>query len=179
MVFYQGKKVSPGKNLFYEEKLFSLRHYTLTLCFFLGTWFIGHSQSSTSAIFHAGTIPSDFAFQFLPGASSCADTLTINIPPGDFVSSIDVSYEMISPSFGFGMLSDQVSWIYCPTTGIGEAAVTNGPPIQSSGTYIYSRTGLTMANGFHPTGELKFEMHAGRKQDLAGVNCDATVGLYR
>jgi hypothetical protein len=104
-----------------------------------------------------GDISSDDAFTSLPGTSACLATLSLTIPSGDWIDSVDVYYEMTAT--GGGYMSEQRSWLYSPSTGLGEAGINNGSG-GSSGTFTYSRNSLSFANT--GVGTVDFEMHAGR-----------------
>src|SRR5690606_24946904 len=64
-------------------------------------------------------------------------------------------------------MSEQTSLLYSPNTLTGEAVITDGVG-SSAGTYSYSRSGLTFANG--ATDTVLIEMHAGRS--YGGSGCD-------
>lgn len=99
----------------------------------------------------------------------CADTITINIPPGDLVTSVDVVYDMTS--LGFHWMAEQFSYLECATTGIKEASLSNGAG-SSPGTFSYTRSGLNIANGISATGELKFVLHGFRTFSAADPTCN-------
>ncbi len=123
-----------------------------------------YSQSvSTSTTYTVGNIDTEFAGAFnqdTSNESACAGLLNVSIPAGRFVTSIDVAYQ--GQALGGGWLSEQFSYLECVTTGTKEDDVSNGPPINTTGTFNYNRTGLTIANGTVPTGGLDFKLHAFR-----------------
>ncbi len=111
------------------------------------------------------TTSTDRAFTAIPGASTCPSTVTVNIPTGYVIDSVSTIYDM--SAVGGGWMSEQVSWVNCPTTGVGEGSVYNGTG-NSTGTINYSRSGLTFANS--ASGAVDFELHAGRT--YGGAGCD-------
>ncbi|MEW5676413.1 T9SS type A sorting domain-containing protein [Flavobacterium enshiense] len=99
--------------------------------------------------------------------SSCSGALTINVPTGYVIGSTDVSYTMTTASNGW--MSEQRSLLVCTTNTTPEAAVASGAG-NSTGSYSYNRTGLSLANGL--TGNVNFELRAWRT--YGGSGCDAT-----
>jgi len=115
----------------------------------------------------AGEVSTDFDFQALPGASTCPGTLSVTIPAGNIVDSVTTFYDMTAG--GGAYMSEQTSWLYSPTVGAGEAALSEGVGF-SAGTMSYNRTGISFANT--ATGTVDFELHAGRT--WGGAGCDNT-----
>ena len=115
----------------------------------------------------SGDISSDRSFTSIPGTSSCPATLSLTIPSGDWIDSVDVYYEMTTASDGW--MSEQRSWLYSPTTGQGEGSLISGSG-NAGGTLSYSRDGLSFANT--GVGTVDFEMHAGRT--YGGSGCGTT-----
>ena len=118
----------------------------------------------------AAEISTDFDFTALPGTSACPGTLSVTIPAGNVIDSVTTFYDM--SAVGGGWMAEQVSWLYSPTVGAGEAAVSNGAG-NSTGTINYNRTGLSFAN--FAAGTVDFELHAGRL--YGGAGCDNTFNL--
>ena len=118
----------------------------------------------------AAEISTDFDFTALPGTSACPGTLSVTIPAGNVIDSVTTFYDM--SAVGGGWMAEQVSWLYSPTVGAGEAAVSNGAG-NSTGTINYNRTGLSFAN--FAAGTVDFELHAGRS--YGGAGCDNTFNL--
>ncbi|MGK0406328.1 MAG: hypothetical protein ACJAZH_000138, partial [Roseivirga sp.] len=118
----------------------------------------------------SGDIDTDRSFTSIPGTSSCPATLSLTIPSGDWIDSVDVYYEMTAPGSGGGYMSEQRSWLYSPSTGLGEASINNGSG-SSSGTLAYSRNSLSFANT--GVGTVDFEMHAGRS--WGGSGCATSI----
>ena len=118
----------------------------------------------------AAEISTDFDFQALPGTSACPGALSVTIPAGNVIDSVTTFYDM--SAVGGGWMAEQVSWLYSPTVGAGEAATSNGAG-NSTGTINYNRTGLSFAN--FASGTVDFELHAGRS--YGGAGCDNTFNL--
>lgn len=128
------------------------------------------NQGSVSATYQSGDLPTDYGFQSLPGVSTCPGVLSVNIPPGATITSVDVEYKMTARNWGY--MSEQRSWLRCTSPGgNGETAIVQGAG-NTSGTFIYSRTGLTIANGVVGGGTITFELHAGRT--WGGYGCNTT-----
>jgi PKD repeat protein len=125
-------------------------------------------QQSTTATYTAGDIPTDFAFQSLPGQSTCPGVLVVTIPPGAVILSIDVSYQMTAQNVGW--MSEQRSQLRCVSPGgASETTLALGTG-NSEGVFIYNRTGLDIANGVSGGGNIVFELHAGRTWGGSGCN---------
>ena len=141
------------------KKLYSIIILAVSLLVTSSAW----SQGSVTATYSTGDISTDRSFTSIPGTSSCPGLLDVVIPAGNIVASVDVSYDMYAD--GAGWMSEQRSWLYCSTTTNGEAAISSGSG-DAGGTYNYSRTGLTIADG--ASGTVSFEMHAGRSYGGSG-----------
>ena len=88
----------------------------------LGTLPEAQAQSA-SATYTAGIIPTN-DFSYSPACNGAATPLTVNIPPGALVTSVNVSYTMEAlPPPGNGWVSEQRSRLFCQQTATGE----NGP----------------------------------------------------
>lgn len=127
-------------------------------------------QCPTGAIcgtYTSGDIDTDFGFRNTSGTSTCAGSMVLNIPAGDWIDSVDVYYDM--SAVGGGWMAEQISWLYSPTSGTGESSVSNGSG-NSTGTISYNRNGLTFAN--QATGAVTIELHAGRS--YGGSGCGST-----
>lgn len=127
-----------------------------------------------SAVYVSGNLPTEFdnAPTLTDDTFGCTDTLTVNIPPGNYVTSVDVYYEM--EAFGTGFISDQESYLECLSTGNKETSVISGPNLNNNGVQSYQRTGLTIANGTSATGEVSFFLH-GFRTFTAFPNCGGNV----
>ncbi len=145
-----------------------LLHHAITtfaLCLNIGLLW-GQSSSST---YNSGDISTgDGAY-----SASCngpLTTLVVTIPAGANVTGVDVSYDMTAQAGAW--MSEQRSQIYCQETGNDEGGDISGSGT-SAGTYNYSRTGLSLANGVSATGTLTFEMRAYRTWTSVG-GCNTT-----
>jgi hypothetical protein len=107
-------------------------------------------------IYTDGDIETDYQSPWV-GPSTCPGVMTVNVPAGQWITGIDVSYNMTAQNGAW--MSEQRSKIYSPTMGAGEADYAAGAGT-AAGTFSYSRTGLTFANGAQ--GEVVFHMDAGR-----------------
>ncbi len=96
---------------------------------------------------------------------------TVNIPVDATITSVDVEYEMTALGGAAEYLDvEQRSELRCNSTGgINEGTLYNGSG-NVAGTYTYSRTGLTIANGVTGGGNIDFELHAGRTYGGSGCN---------
>lgn len=125
---------------------------------------------SASATYTNGNISTDGTFISLPGSSRCPGTLTVNLPLGAVITSVDVEYDM--NALNQGWLSEQRSQLRCVSAGgVGEATITNGSG-DYQGTQSYSRTGLNIANGVNGGGDIEFELHAGRTWPSYSTGCN-------
>jgi hypothetical protein len=113
-----------------------------------------------------GDIPTDYQNPWV-GPSSCPVSMFFDVPAGNMVTGIDVSYDMTA--HGGAWMSEQRSALYSPTVGAGEAAYATGAD-DLAGTFSYDRAGLTFANG--ATGTLEIEMHAGRTYGTFPDGCN-------
>ncbi|MBU4539200.1 MAG: T9SS type A sorting domain-containing protein [Weeksellaceae bacterium] len=100
-------------------------------------------------------------------SSSCPGILTISVPEGYKIKSTSVSYSMSAINGGY--MAEQVSLLACQNNGETETSVSAGSGF-SGGTYTYSRTGLSLANGL--TGDVTFQLRAWRLWGESG--CDTT-----
>lgn len=126
------------------------------------------TDASSSAIYTSGDISTDRSFTSATGSSSCPGTLVVTIPAGAEITSVDVSYAMTARNWGW--MSEQRSQLRCVSPGgVSEAQLFQGSGT-SGGTYNYSRTGLTIANGVTGGGDVIFELHAGRTWGGSGCS---------
>lgn len=125
-------------------------------------------SQSASAIYTAGDIPTDFSFQSLPGQSSCPGMLTVTIPAGAVIDSVDVYYEMTAQNWGW--MSEQRSQLRCVSPGGTAETILYQGVGNTEGTMVYNRTGLDIANGVTGGGDIAFELHAGRTWGGSGCN---------
>lgn len=102
----------------------------------------------------------------ITSTTNCPATLSISVPAGYKIKSTAVSYTMSTVADGW--MSEQNSLLVCSTSGTSESAVTTGSG-NTSGTYSYNRSGLTIANAL--SGNVNFEMRAWRT--YGGSDCSA------
>lgn len=115
-----------------------------------------------------GDINTDLSvFPLTTSTTSCPGTLTVNVPTGYQIGSVDVSYSMTAA--GNGWMNEQRSLLVCTNNNASEATVTSGVG-STTGTYSYNRTGLSIANGL--TGNVNFVLRAWRTYGDSG--CAAT-----
>jgi PKD repeat protein len=125
-------------------------------------------QQSVTETYTGGDIPTDFGFQSLPGQSACPGALTVTIPTGAVISSVDVSYQMTALNIGW--MSEQRTQLRCISSGgTSEATLIQGAG-DIEGVFTYNRTGLDIANGVSGGGDIVFELHAGRTWGGSGCN---------
>ncbi|MBE0637825.1 MAG: PKD domain-containing protein [Bacteroidales bacterium] len=123
---------------------------------------------SSSGTYTAGDISTDYNFQSLPGSSSCPGSLTVTIPAGAEITSVDVSYQMTARNNGWK--SEQRSQLRCVSPGGTSESVLFSGTGNSTGAQAYNRTGLTIANGVTGGGNIQFQLHAGRTWGGSGCN---------
>ena len=117
--------------------------------------------SLNTATYSSGDISTEFAFPtFGTSFSACSDTLSITIPTGNFITGVNISYDMTAPAAGGGYMSEQQSYVFEANSGNTEPAFYTG--VGTGGTYSYNRTGITAFNGVSSTGQLDFVMNAFR-----------------
>jgi len=124
---------------------------------------------SVTATYSAGDIPTTLNTSVTTGSRALEPgLLTVTIPVGSVITSVNVVYNMTATSLGY--MSEQRSFIRCTSTlGTDESAVYSGGG-NSSGTYAYNRTNLTIANNVSGGGNIQFELHAFRIYGASGSN---------
>lgn len=148
-------------------KPLSLSLLTTFLCLNLNL----HAQQD-SAKYTSGNLSTWFTnvIELTDDSFGCTDTLTVTIPAGNYVTSVDVYYSM--EALGAGFVSDQGSYLECLSTNTSESAISFGDQgWDSIGVYTYARTGLTIANGTSATGEIDFFLHAFRNANFFPAQC--------
>ena len=94
---------------------------------------------------------------------NCTDSLRVTIPPGNYITSVDVFYDMEASLAGNGWVSEQGSYLELTNTGVKEAAVSFGDANwDSAGVFSYARIGITDFNGLSISGNLDFFLHVFR-----------------
>jgi hypothetical protein len=122
-------------------------------------------QLTTSTTYTAGDIGVDAGFQIASQSSTCPGALTVNIPLGATVSSVDVVYDFEAIPASGAYKSYQLSQLRCVSAGgINEGALSSFPDDWTTGVLTYARTSLTIANGVVGGGDIMFELHAGTTQ---------------
>jgi hypothetical protein len=120
-------------------------------------------QNSASATYSGGNVTLTYQMDDPqpPANSQNALPLTINLPIGARITSIDVEYDI--HSFGAYDCASPRSYLKCTSTGgyngsyessMASVAYQNSPV-----TIHYSRTGLDLANSFFGGGDINFELH--------------------
>ena len=126
-------------------------------------------RASASSTYTLGDIETDRGFTTVSQSSSCPGSLTVTIPSGAIITSVDVAYDMTA--LANASISQQRSQLRCVSPGgTSELSVYEGVG-NSNGTYSYSRSGLDIANGVSGGGDIEFELHAGRTSN--GNGCKA------
>ena len=117
-----------------------------------------------------GDIPSTYNTNVTTGSSAVEPgVLTVNVPEGAIITSVDVEYKITSQ--GGGWMSEQRSFLRVTTEGgTTENIVTSGPSQNSAGTHHYIRTGLDIANEVEPGQDIEFELHVFRTWGGSGSN---------
>ncbi|MDZ7846119.1 MAG: fibronectin type III domain-containing protein [Owenweeksia sp.] len=137
-------------------------HYTKVLLLFASGGLYAQPDSAT---YTSGNLSTQFQFftSLADQSYGCTDSLMVSIPAGNFVTAVDVYYQMEALTTGNGWVSDQGSYVELTNNGATESAVTFGDPNwDSAGVFSYARTGLTFANGVSASGQLDFFLHAFR-----------------
>lgn len=132
------------------------KRLSVVLSFLLISGFaIGQTVSAT---YSAGAISSDdVGSPTVSDTSNCAATLSVTIPSGAVVTGVDVGYSVLTANGGY--MSEGESYIRCLNTGgTAESSLSVGTG-SSTGTFVYSRTGLNIANGVNGGGVLNFQMN--------------------
>ncbi|WP_436517775.1 LamG-like jellyroll fold domain-containing protein [Ekhidna sp. To15] len=141
---------------------------------FLMTSFVVNGQETVSATYTEGDIGT--LFNTSPAASDdsdCPGDLSLDVPDGMAVVSVDVSYTMTGMGDPYnGYKSEQRSLLECITTGQRESSLANGSG-DELGTYSYNRTGLSIADG--ATGTVVFRLHAWRTYSQIDDGCNALM----
>ncbi len=129
------------------------------------------AQTATTFIYTNGSQEVERVFNAVDTSTetTCADTLFVTIPAGNYIYSIDVAYNLTS--FGQVWTGDLDSYVESVSTNTKEATVANGVG-NAPGTEVYSRTNLQIATGVSASGQLKFVLHAFRT--FGANSCDTT-----
>lgn len=129
---------------------------------------LGQTSGSATATYYAGDISTLFGTPNAGSVSDCPGRLSVSIPEGATITSVDVQYNMIAA--GGGWMAEQRSRIVCTSAGgISEGDFYSGSG-NTGGTYSYNRAGLNIANNVVGGGDIQFEMHAFRTWGGSGCN---------
>ncbi len=129
---------------------------------------VSSTPLTASATYTLGHISTDNQFTSISSYSRCPGYLTVTIPTGAVIVGVDVSYSMTASNKGYK--SDQRSQLRCTSPGgIAEPSLAVGVG-NSTGTYNYNRTNLTIANNVTGGGDIQFELHAGRTYSSSGYS---------
>lgn len=134
--------------------------FLLSLCLVWG--------ETVTATYDSGDIPTTYGFDSIGEDALEPGILTLAIPGNAEITGVDVSYSMTA--LGSAWKSEQRSQLRCITTGGEDEAVIHSGTGSSSGTQVYSRTALDIANAVTGVTELTFELHAGRTWGGSGSN---------
>ncbi|PZD78624.1 GEVED domain-containing protein [Mesonia sp. K7] len=138
------------------------KKYLFLFLGFLACGLYGNAQVQTiSATYSAGDIPTAFnAYDSTCNGPSTALTVTLPATTGNWeVLGVDIAYDMTAANVAY--MSEQRSRVHFQNNGFTEATI-NGSG-STGGTFSYSRTALTFANGYYAGGtSLIFEMQAWR-----------------
>jgi len=127
------------------------------------TYFSSYAQivsDSATAVNAVGVQDVNF-FPNTNTQSSCAQSITVNVPAGNYVYGVDVFYT-INTVAGFGGMSPSGIYAYleCTTTSSKEGQVYNGTINTNGASEAVSRTNLQFMNGTYPGTTLDFKLHA-------------------
>jgi len=138
----------------------------LTMVLLLSINILGGSETVT---YTAGVIPTTYITSGSITTISRATEpglLTVTIPAGVVITSVNVVYNMTATALGY--MAEQRSFIICTSTGGTTEPLVYSGVGNSSGTYIYNRTNLTIANNVAGGGDIQFELHAFRTYGGSG-----------
>lgn len=103
--------------------------------------------------------------------TSCPGTLVINnIPNGNVIDSVRMTYNFFTTVLGFQNVINQRSFVACPTFSTTETQLTL-PVVGGPGTTVSYNRRVTIADGQVVNGPLTFIMYAGSADPLAFASC--------
>lgn len=119
--------------------------------------------------YDGGDIPSTLHYHVTTGSASVfPGQMTVTIPEGATITGVDVEYAITS-RLGVNM-SAQESFLRCVSPGgTTEPEVYSGSG-NTTGTYEYSRQGLSIANNVQGGGDIHFQLHVFRNHGGFGSN---------
>ncbi len=132
------------------------------------------SAQKDSATYTADTLSTEWQnfISTFDKSWGCTDTLTVSIPAGNYVTGVDIFYQITADSNAW--VSEQGSYLECLSTGNQEGGITDGDPNwDSAGTFSYARTNLQIATGTSVSGNIEFFLHAFRSFGNVPVCGDA------
>ncbi len=130
----------------------------------------GSYHGAASATYTSGDIATDHGTPEPDDFSDCPGNLTVSIPHQAIITGVDVYYEMTAS--GSGWMGDQRSRLVSTSTGGSAESSYHSGSGGDSGTYIYERTGLEIANNVEGGGDIAFQLHAFRIFGNPGDGCD-------
>jgi hypothetical protein len=134
--------------------------YAVMSCLMFCSFLTNAQVQTISATYSAGDIPTAYN-AYDPTCNGASTALTVTLPPvtGSWeVVSVDIEYDMTAANVAY--MSEQRSQVKFQNTGFTEPTESG---TGTGGTFSYSRTGLTFANGFYAGNtDLIFEMQAWR-----------------
>jgi hypothetical protein len=128
------------------------------------------SAQMYSATYNLGDISGPINFTNAT-PTSCPGTLVIsNIPNGNVIDSVVMSYNFFTTLVGFQSVVNQRSYVACPTFATTETQLTL-PVVSGPGTIVNYNRRVTIADGQTVNGPLTFIMYAGSADPLAFASC--------
>ncbi len=100
--------------------------------------------------------------------STCAGSLSVTIPAGNWVTGVATAYSMTSVNSAY--MSEQQTYLYAPAASAGETSLSTGTG--NEGTFNYSRSNLSFANGL--MGTFTIELRAFRQWGGSGCGTSYT-----
>lgn len=93
--------------------------------------------------------------------ASCAQTLTVNVPAGNYIYGVDVFYTINTVAGFGGMAPDDIyAYLECTTTSSSEAAISQGTVGTNGASENVSRLNMQFTNGTYTGTTLDFKLHA-------------------
>lgn len=144
-----------------------MKKLSLALCLLLAG--AANAQMYT-ATYSVGAISGPINFTTAT-PTSCPGTLVINnIPNGNVIDSVRMTYNFFTTLVGFQSVINQRSFVACPTFSTTETQLTL-PVVSGPGTTISYNRRVTIADGQVVNGPLTFIMYAGSADALAFASC--------
>lgn len=134
----------------------------------LGDW-KKHSFTTAmiSSVYNDGDISTLYSTGITAASTtSCPGLLSISVPSGYQIKNTLIEYTMTTS--GTGLKSNQRSLLVCLNNGRTESTVSSGSG--TNGSFLYQRTGISIANGL--TGTINYELRAWRTNGGAGCSTD-------